>query len=320
MVMLVTLQIISIISLHYTYFSYRQTEAERLIYANGAASFSVGFRGGEKLGEVNSKVKNLAAENGNDIECIYMVLDESNALRAYVFGQHYIVHLGENFTSSKDVVMSSGNAAKEGYSIGDTVILMEREYKVSGLRDSSYDEIPYSSLLPADVVYSVVFTLSKLPTTAETDGFAAQLSAAFGDDVLITKPDARDFKIEYGINAEQMISVLLICLSLLNIAFIFKYSVQKRKTLYTVSRICGAKTIKLFLILFAEATIYFIISVVFGTFIFRYAVMPSTVTKYIFGYEDFIPSIVVFLSASIIAFVSPIITFLRSTPIEIKQR
>lgn len=318
-VLFVLLQIISFVSILFTYFDYKETTAEKYIYAYNAANFSVSFKRTEVFENLSSKIEQMRRSGGKNIDCIYISLDAKDTLRAYMFGQNYIINLGKNFDSTDETVISAVKMNAEDLSIGDITKFNEREYKITGIRIEEYSEIPYESLHASDFIDKVNFRLSKLPTNTEKTEFSKKLKEIFGDDTIISEPSERSFNIEYGINMNLLSSYLLFGLSFLNISFILKYLIQKRKVFYTVSKICGAENFRLFMILTAEVFLYTMFSLIIGVAVFRFAILPSTFPKYFFGYKDFLPPLFIFVAFSLLLFIPPLYVFGKSTPIEIKQ-
>ena len=148
---------------------------------------------------------------------------------------------------------------------------------------------------------------------------SSDLRSTFGEGAMISQPTQRDYSTEYGINTQLLSSSLLFGLSLLNISFIFRYLIQKRKNLYTVSKMCGARSLRLTFLLTAEAALYIIFAIVTGTAVFDLALVPVIFENYAFRFEDFALPLLFYAVFSLIVFIPSLATFSRNTPIEIRR-
>ena len=274
-VLFILLQITAVTGIQYTYFTHQQNEYSTLMYVKKAATFYVIYNGGIALGEACDVLKDGQELNGVKIDATVFYLSDDYSVASQRAGVIASPQFGRKIQAGGEATAAMKFSAAENIFLGDTVTVCGREYTIVGI-DGWLDfcEVPYDSLQQTDTVYKISYTLKALPTKSEAVSFGEALSELFpGASVGI--PEKRDTGTEYGLDSAAVRSSLLFALSLLNIMFVFRYVLIRRRDIYAVSVICGASPLKISLHISFEYLIYCAFSVIAGTLLSIVTVLPS---------------------------------------------
>ena len=257
------LQTVSIIAAIYLYCDVRAYRIDLSRYDDAASLFEVSYEGGIEFATVKEAVEKVYYQKDYPVFNINIVLDEMDKITANRNFGLTRVTTGKYPENQNDILIDSFFARDNSVSLGDKVEFLNREFTVSGTvltqtRDKAYREIAYSSIKDSDKIHKLNIKFDGLPSTSQVEGLTAYLYETFSD-ADITPPEPRDYLKEYGFDSRLLISFSLLILVVLNISFLYKYILLKRKDRFAIFRICGCKKSKAFFILLNEVLIYFIV-------------------------------------------------------------
>lgn len=316
------LQIISILAAVYLYSSVRVDRITQMQYNEATSKFEINFNEGAAFKDVKSNIEKTAHQAEFPIFNITALIDEENKITANYNYDPTLVDLGERLKNNNDILIDSLYAKDNNISIGDKIILLNREFNVSGLsipfsRNFIFNEILYSSLNNDDKIYKLDIKLKNLPKKNESENFFAYLTENFvGAD--ITPPEERNYLNEYKFDSQLLISFSVMLLVVFNISFIYQYILMKRKNKFVIYNICGCTKTKSFLILFSEILCYFIAHLLTAL-----AVWFAFLKKLLIdepenlGFMDTAIPIFIYFGFMLIVFIPKIIKYSRQTTIKL---
>ncbi len=204
-------------------------------------------------------------------------------------GKEFTVNLGDNLSES-DITSGNKNilipdkafiyeeTTLSDLKIGDTYNLNGIAYKIIGLTMDGCFYIPFNSMEEENKnqIMGVCVTTNKELSLSEAEQLTNILSNIFEDSV-ITPPQG-----EYGseFNTFKMFVffvILLLCLGIFNLSYLYIFILEQRKKQYAVFQICGCTKLRGALIYLAEILILSIIAYLAALLLFRFVVLPFVI-------------------------------------------
>lgn len=294
----IILQILAVVSIQYAYLGNVQKENNWIIYIEEATLFRVGFSEEIKISQLNDIIYKIKDKYGEKLTAISIDIDDGN-LRAYYFGQNKVVNYGKTDISSDDVIVSTIADVSNCKQLGDIFETTTKNFNVAALRtDVPYNEILLESVTDEFNIKTINITLSFLPTVSQRMEFTEYLQGIFPSGNIV-EPKTRSLTNEAKFSSELISVVVLLILTIINIIFIFRYVITKRKKYYTISRLCGATKAQIFVATLSEYFVYCFTSCLIATFITKTIVVPVFYTGTFFTWNVIVLPVVVFMAMCI---------------------
>lgn len=269
----IILQILAVISAQYSYLDNIQKENDWIIYVEEATIFKVEFSEDIKISQLNSHIQKIQNNYRNKISSISIDIDDGN-LRAYYFGQNKVINYGKTEIFANDIIISTNTNISNGKQLGDVFETSAKKFNVTSLRTNApYNEILLESVNDDFNINSLNITLSFLPKISQRMAFTEYLQELFPNGNVI-EPNHRSSSTEAKFSSELTSSICLLLLTIVNIIFMFRYIILKRKKSYIIARLCGATKKQIFITTLTEYFIYCLTSCLFATFITKIVIMP----------------------------------------------
>lgn len=310
-ILFILIQIISVFAVEYSFLSYRKQQIERSVYSDGVATFSIIYQNGVAFGKVKNKLQALTESTPVNIKFCYIDCMDNEQLRAYAFGRDVKILYGNNFSDNNQTIISH-DLYLEGVRIGDRLSLFNNEYQVCGVINFSYSEIPFSSVSDNEVIRKIVLETRSIPTKHESEQLLSYLSQEFPNG-LVVLPEGRDMNTEYFFDTQTVVSFSLFILAMINISYLFKHIVEKRKKYYAISMCCGASSLRMKCTLIAESMIYAFISTISGLLVFRLLLLNLLFEESRFSVSDFVLSAFVCFAMILVPVLATLFNFSTKT-------
>ncbi len=291
----ILLQILAVASAQYAYIGNTKIKNDWIIYVEDATCFTVEFKEPVRISQISSAVEKTKGDYGEKLAAISIDILHDN-LRAYYFGQNRVVSYGSSADSVNDVIISTTQEISNGKKLGDIFETKLNAFTVVGIRTNVfYNEILIEAVDNSFEIGSVNIMLSFLPTFSQKNEFCKYLQKLFPDTSIIAPEERSGYTESYG-SSQKLINTLLLTLSIINIVFIFKYVITKRKKTYHIARLCGASKRQIFVMTFTEYFIYCGFSCILASLITKLVIIPVFYENVYFTWDMIVyPAIVFFI-------------------------
>ncbi len=272
-IIFILLQIFAVVSTQYAYIGIIEQENDRRIYVDDATLFIVEFSESTKINDIKTQIDEIVLSYDKKLASI-SIDSVKNYLRAYFFGQNEVVNYGTLNSNIDDIIISTNPDISGNVKLGETLNSYIGKFNVVGLRtDSTYNEIQLEAVTDDMDIMSINILLSYLPSVTQKNEFCKYLNALFPQANIISPID-RDAHNEALFSSKLWLTISLFILAMINILYIFRYVIYKRKTVYTVSRLCGASKKYIFFSTLFEYMIYCVFSGCIASLITKFIIIP----------------------------------------------
>ncbi len=304
------IQIISIFASLFV-FSYFASYTNANKKYDGSKTYTVSFNGA--FIDDNTMLKEIEHFNNKcDLELnavsIKANIDDTRIMFDYLYYPNHIKHgryfNQDEFVTNKHVIISGD----EGVIEEDKISICNDKYTVIGTYSvGGYNILPISSI--NDVKHnneSVSIVLDKYPDDDENNKIISQLTECFENAEIIYPERIKNIDSLWN-DSTTIIYIGIFLLSMINVAFVYLYILEKNNKIIYIYRLNGAtKTTCIFLlanVIFIIALISFVCGCIFSR-----CVLPSII-EYV-QYEDFTYSLGIYdyISMIIVYFIVIIIT------------
>lgn len=247
-----------------------------------ARTFSVQLSDNEKLFADYSERIDELAELG-DIQNIVLKIDEN--VNSFYFGSGKAIQYGKGFSDNDTPQIIIDVMLGVVVEIGDMFEVNGQEFLVAGKRMMyEYHEVFYKGLPYDTNVLEINIISKKNLSTGETDSMAQLLSEKFPEGDVI-KP-LNDFNASNFIDKGKLILLAAITImSLVNISFLYRYLLMKRKNTYAIYQICGCSKSKGTVIFLMEAVVLTFVPFVLGSLMYKLIIEPLFINEYTLLYK-----------------------------------
>ncbi len=290
-------QIISVVGLQYAFFGFRESSIEMSAYSQNAALFTVkgDFKG---LSAIESTVEKLKTESPFQLNMCYFVVKAYafsskgkelpvTQVRAYFFGENQSLLYGRKPEKSNEIIIPHSYYERYGVKIGDEIQIDGKAFLVCGVRMFEYSEILVSAAGNKTEIEEVSVETKVIPSKTEKENMTAFLYNIFPKSD-VSAPHKRDMLKEYTFDNKSLASFVLLALSMVNISYIFKVVLEKRKKYYSVLLCCGCAFGKMRLSLLFENLCYGVFSVFSGTIFFNIFLINILFSQNRFSRTDYV--------------------------------
>lgn len=177
----------------------------------------------------------------------------------------------DNWKNSSEILLSIHNS----FNIKDypeTVKVSGNDYRVIAVTDSylsKYSIIPLNSAVENDLpVKEVQIQYKNISGKSDMDNKNAEIFIAFAGGE-IKDPIERNYAKEEGMANDEVISVILIFLSIISEMFFYIYILKKCVRDYAVYELCGARKSRVLIINYSVLAIFFLIQYAAGYILFK---------------------------------------------------
>ncbi len=311
-VVFIITQTISVMALEYSVLSFRNQEIERSVYSNGVASFTINFQEGTVLNDILEIIQNIEGIVPSELKQCYILTNDTNETRAYVFGQFQSILYGNDLKKDNDVIIAHNIYEEQQIKIDDSIRINNKEYTVVGVRYFDYSEIPLNSLESNSVIKSLVIETKTIPANSEIESITKTLQEYFSEHS-VSAPMKRNLLSEYSLDSSSLTTLAILFLSMINISYIFKVIISKRIPYYAVSLCCGSTYKRMHIELVIESIIYGLFAILFGTLLFNSLMLDVLFPQNRFSFLDLLFAIIWSLVIIIIPIISTAISFSSKT-------
>ena len=277
---------VSMISLYYGYFRFLESRITTEMYGRQNTVFSVEFDSPVRFSELSAKISESSKKTTGKANAVFLLLNDEQKIISFERGQNLIVSFGRNFTKDSEIVLSSSTKLKTGADIGESIKLLGRNFKIVGTRNEfcDYNEIPFSSIQEDDEIVSVYFQFAGIPSERQAEKISDYLTEQFGEFSANVTAPKKSSDISGFVNSQKLITALIILIiSIINLIYICRYMLDKRKYGSAIMRICGCTKNRLTLSLLAEFLIYITFALLAAFCAFKCIVLPLAFENYIYG-------------------------------------
>lgn len=280
----ILLQILAVASAQYAYIGNTKIKNDWIIYVEEATCFTVEFEEPVRISQISSAAEKIKGDYNKKLTAISIDIPDGN-LRAYYFGQNKVVSYGASAVSVNDIIISTDQHISSGKQLGGIFETNAAVFDVVGLRTNVlYNEILIQAVDNSFEIGSVNIMLSFLPTLSQKNEFCKYLQELFPDTIIIA-PEERSGYTESYSSSQMLVNAMLLSLSVINIIFIFRYVIGKRRKMYFVSRLCGASKRQIFMITFAEYMVYCVFSCFIASLITKLVIIPVFYNEVYFTWD-----------------------------------
>lgn len=313
---------VSMISMYYGYFRFLESRITTEMYGRQSTAFSVEFKSPVHFSELSEIISECSKKTAKEANAVFLLLNDENKIISFERGQNLIVNFGRNFTGSAEIVLSLSTKLKTEADIGESIPLLGRNFKIVGTRNENcdYNEIQYSSIREDDEIVSIHFQYAGIPSERRTEKISDYLTEQFGGFPARVSIPEKSSDISRYVNAQKLTTALIILfLTIINLIFICRYILEKRKYSSAIMRICGCTKKRLTLSLLAEFSIYITFALLAAFCVFRYIVLPFAFENYVYGLWNYIiPPFVCCLILDF-TFLIAAVVYSQTPPIRLKQ-
>lgn len=282
-------QIVTLVGVFVTYNYMEQEVSTQKSYYDDVRTYTVMLSDSKDIEENLSDV----LKQYDNIQHIYTVSYEGEYI---VYGEYYgksekefTVSLGDDLSESdmtngnKNMLIPNKTLTYEDTSlsnlkIGDTYNLNGVAYKIIGSALDGCFHIPFHSMEEEskNQIMGVCITTNKELSPSDSEQFIYMLSAIF-EDAVITPPQA-----EYGSEFNTFkifvfVVILLLCLGIFNLSYLYIFVLEQRKKQYAVFQICGCTKLRGALIYLAEILLLSVMAYSVSLLLFRFVVLPFVI-------------------------------------------
>lgn len=324
-------QMVSALSVLYVTSVFQASQNADREYQDYLRAFSVVLPEAETSQSLETQLLELQVEFGQEIRQL-VVYGETLRVKAnllYPPYHHRAVYTGSYFapeafsTGSAEIILHELPMTAD-YRVGDTYLLLGKPYTIVGLcGDGGYNEVPYGALPEELPLSQVQLFTAELPTKAQTEEITRRLAGIF-PEAAVLPPEMPDFQLFSQHNMEYLVCMLIFLLSVVNIAYLFQFILEKRKSQLALIRTCGCTTGKAWLMYLAESVFLFTLPFLCSALILHFGIsrwfsalngsrpFAMGLAEYLSVYFVYLLLLLVVFSVFILRFVKrPIISVLR---------
>ncbi len=324
-------QMVSALSVLYVTSVFQASQNADRDYQDNLRGFTVMLPEGETSQNLKARLSELQVEFGQEIRQLVVYGEEPRVKANLVYPpyHHQAVYTGsyfsrEAFDSGSAEIILHELPMTGDYRVGDTYLLAGRPYTVKGINaNGDYNEVPYGAL-PEELPPSRVqlFT-AELPTKAQTEEITRRLAGIF-PEAAVLPPEMPDFQLFSQHNMEYLVCTLIFLLSVVNIAYLFQFILEQRKSQLALFRTCGCTTGRAWFLYLAESVFLFTLPFLCSALILHFGIsrwfsalngsrpFAMGLAEYLSVYFVYLLLLLVVFSVFILRFVKrPIISVLR---------
>ena len=215
------------------------------------------------------KSVNEISEIGNIKIVLNDDLNSDKSLFAMYLPWDYAIQFGSDFDKSDDPQIIIGTASGIYGEVGDTVTIDNRSYRVVGKRMLQFiNQVNYASLHDDTNIYKLEIILSKHISSKKIESIGKKLEDFF-PYAIIEKPRTIDYFSYFFGNVQFYIAIALSFLSIMNLMQLYRYLLNKRRTVYAIYQICGCDKKQGYILFLTELEILSIIPFFLSMFIYK---------------------------------------------------
>ncbi len=222
----------------------------------------------------NNVVSIIRNNNISDIENISMFfIDNTNTrqLVGYLYPNKFSKDVFGSPISLEDIQKGSYvviprnadnryNPNVEQYSIGDNMVIINKNFKVKGIRKYYYlDEIPYTTGLKFLTLSAFDIILPDSTSDKQKEMLKKYLETNI-KNIKVILPESIPEKVITSLFIPLVSSIFIGLIAIFNFTFLYKYMIEKSRKDYILLRICGCSRLKSILLLFSQMAFLFTIS------------------------------------------------------------
>lgn len=316
-------QLLCIMSVMYEY-TFLRSSNTHMSTDSSHKTISVSIDGEYTAEQVKNKINSIVDERDN-ISQLFFVNGDLHIDCMYP-GTKIIVSAGKYFSKesfnagAKEIILSTGFATlDEHVGVGHT--LDGEEYTIVGLTAGSYNIVPLNSYARVDELNDLNILLEAPPDDKEISSWSAYLAKLF-PGCAVTPPE----RVNASVSQDALPIVgIIIFIAALNIAFIYRYILQRRKKQYAIFRLSGCSKAGMAFLSYAEVFIWaaavFMLSAAF------YMVIDSVIAKYWFeDYFNFeldlrgaLNLFLIYIVITLLVYIPTISAFCKKNPLEMRR-
>lgn len=248
----------------------------------------------------------------NDIplKSLQVIDDEKNISFDFIYNSEHALYgryfLKDEFEFYDDVIIVSKNISPEIID-GDKYVINGKEYNVVGtnyefshiLPKSAYDTTIHNNSI-------ITFLLERYPTDIEYNNIATLAKEIFKTDSIELPMRVEDSNSLLN-NSTTIILLCLVIISIVNVAFVYRYIIEQNKKLIHIFRLVGATKIKCAIILVSVIIVLAVVSFTIGCIISA-LILPQIIRFINFDNFRYMLKITDYLSISILFIVVVLFT------------
>lgn len=204
------------------------------------------------------------------------------------------------------------------YSVGDTYSLNGTDYNIIGSSVDDSFHIPFNSIDNKSTIIGVCVTTNTELTASEFKQLSKTLTGIFPNSSICPPEGEYSSQIDYFKTVMFMI-ILLMCLGIFNLSYLYVYILEQRKRQYAVFQICGCTKIRGALIYLAEIIIFSTAAYIFSALVFKLLLFPvvaalDSMTFYAMSVGSYVFLFICYLAAMLAVFLPCIIKYTSKSP------
>lgn len=281
----------------------------------------------------------MLSDTDNIEEGLAEVLDKCDGIqRIYtLFSEYDKVVCGEYYgKSNKKVYTNAGRYLSDSdisngvknivvppdilydYSVGDTYFLNGTDYNIIGSSVDDSFHIPFNSIDSKSTIIGVCVTTNAELTASEFEQLSETLTGIFPNSSVYLPEGEYSSQMDYFKTVMFMI-ILLMCLGIFNLSYLYVYILEQRKRQYAVFQICGCTKIRGALIYLAEIIIFSTAAYIFSALVFKLLLFPvvaalDSMTFYAMSVGSYVFLFICYLAAMLAVFLPCIIKYTSKSP------
>ncbi len=228
----------------------------------------------------------------------------------------------QQFESDKKVALVGSDILPEE----DTIVLCDEEYTIIGMfeEDSPYCdviEIPFSKLPEKLEIAYIYISFTRPMLEPEYDVLSGAVNLYLGDKVEMPEFNGIKNENEYRVyRSIMLILAVFIFMCGVNCCIVYSHLLNKRRRMFSVSRICGCTKIKAAVIYLMELLFMSVVPLSIGMILFIKVVMPMSESmfeymRYYLNTRVYIEIALMYLVVLLITYLSLVVHFVKKTPV-----
>lgn len=291
-------------------------------YYDNMRTYTVMFSGTDNIEESLAEV----LDECDGIQHIYTIFPEYDKV---VCGEYYgksnkkvYANLGR-YLSDSDISSGVKNIVVPpdilyDYSVGDTYSLNGTDYNIIGSSVDDSFHIPFNSIDSKSTIIGVCVTTDTELTATEFEYFSKILTGIFPNSEVYPPEGNYSNQMDY-FKMIMFIVILLMCLGIFNLSYLYVYILEQRKRQYAVFQICGCTKIRGALIYLAEIIVfssvaYIVSALAFNTLLFPIVSALDSMTFYAMSLDSYVFLFICYLAAMLVVFLPCIIRYTSKSP------
>lgn len=187
----------------------------------------------------------------------------------------------------------------------ETILFQGNEYKIIGAQTIHPIIVPFNSLMDSTPINNIIFHFSKPIKRSQYDEIKEKMELNFPGCANVPELEFLETEDIYLYNTIILITISISMLSALNLAFLYKYILEKRLKTLVIFRICGCTKRKIFAIYLGECILIVIPLYILMTYLYDKLILNALgknfqYIKSVYHFEDYILLAVIYIFISII--------------------